>query len=393
MTFDETLKYLKNNYQYLNYENDNILKKLKKIYNKKTKISKSKLIRYYRKEFNFKYSQKSNIKFWLERGFDENYSNKEIQKISNKISKKMKIIKKNNRNNFLNYNDAKNYIQKLNINTKNEYIKISSKKSNLPSNPDKFYTEWCDWGTYLRNKATRNSIKMFSYEECKKYISKYNIKSKTHYFKEIKKLIKENNKIPYNPQNYYKNDWISWGDFLKTNRIQDNKRKFLSYKDTILFLKKYNITSIQEWKDFCKNKPDFIHSNPRKKYKEFKNMSDFLNLKSKYTYGEKTIKKILDNLNIKYIYQHKFEKCKDKRELPFDFYLPKYKLCVEYDGKQHFESIEFFGGEKAFKTRQKHDQIKNIFCKDNHINLLRIKYNEKIDEKIKKVIEYYQSLS
>ena len=58
-------------------------------------------------------------------------------------------------------------------------------------------------------------------------------------------------------------------------------------------------------------------------------------------------------------------------------------MCIEFDGEQHFRSVEFFGGKKAFKLTQKKDKIKNEYCKNNNIHLLRIKYNENIEEKLK----------
>ena len=42
-----------------------------------------------------------------------------------------------------------------------------------------------------------------------------------------------------------------------------------------------------------------------------------------------------------------------------------------------------WGGEKDFITRQKRDNIKNEYCKNNNINLIRIRYDENIEEKIK----------
>ena len=98
--------------------------------------------------------------------------------------------------------------------------------------------------------------------------------------------------------------------------------------------------------------------------------------------GEQKIKKILDKNNIKYIRQKTFEDCKNKNKLPFDFYLPDYNYCIEFDGKQHFESIEYFGGEKNFQNTQRHDKIKNEYCEKNNIFLLRITYKDKINEKM-----------
>ena len=98
--------------------------------------------------------------------------------------------------------------------------------------------------------------------------------------------------------------------------------------------------------------------------------------------GEEVIKDILTKKNVVFEQQKVFEKCKDKRLLPFDFYLPNYNLCIEYQGQQHYGIVEFFGGEKEFKIRQKHDKIKRNFCKKNKIVLLEIKYSDNIESKL-----------
>lgn len=94
--------------------------------------------------------------------------------------------------------------------------------------------------------------------------------------------------------------------------------------------------------------------------------------------GEQIIIKILNDNNFLFVRQKEFLDCKDKKTLPFDFYLPNENLCIEYDGLQHFEPVDFWGGVKNLEYVQKHDQIKTDFCKDNNIKLIRIKYNRKI---------------
>jgi very-short-patch-repair endonuclease len=102
--------------------------------------------------------------------------------------------------------------------------------------------------------------------------------------------------------------------------------------------------------------------------------------------GEKKILKILENNNIKFIRQKKFEGCKNIRQLPFDFYLPDLNLCIEFDGRQHYESVQDFGGDISLGETQKRDKIKTIYCEENNIKLLRIKYNEKINDKLCQII-------
>jgi len=89
------------------------------------------------------------------------------------------------------------------------------------------------------------------------------------------------------------------------------------------------------------------------------------------------IEKILQNLNISYIKEKIFNDCKDNKNLRFDFYLPDYNICIEYDGEQHFKEIPYWGGEIGLKNRQNKDKIKNEYCKNNNIHLIRFSYLEK----------------
>jgi very-short-patch-repair endonuclease len=99
--------------------------------------------------------------------------------------------------------------------------------------------------------------------------------------------------------------------------------------------------------------------------------------------GEKVINEFLIENNINFERQYKFKDCKYKYCLPFDFYLPKYNLCIEFDGIQHFESIKYWGGDVALSKQIIKDKIKNEYCKNNNIDLIRIRYNENIIDKLK----------
>jgi very-short-patch-repair endonuclease len=96
--------------------------------------------------------------------------------------------------------------------------------------------------------------------------------------------------------------------------------------------------------------------------------------KCKESKGEKKISHFLKKNGLEFISQFKFDNCKSIDFLKFDFYLPEYKLCIEYDGEQHFKPIEHFGGESKFLELRKRDDIKTKFCKDEGISLIRISY-------------------
>jgi very-short-patch-repair endonuclease len=105
--------------------------------------------------------------------------------------------------------------------------------------------------------------------------------------------------------------------------------------------------------------------------------NDHLNKKSgcpicKSSKGELTIKEFLDNNRIKYVREKKFKNCKYKKILPFDFYLPTKNICIEFDGEQHFNPISCFGGVDSFEKTKIRDKIKNDFCDNSNIKLIRV---------------------
>ena len=60
-------------------------------------------------------------------------------------------------------------------------------------------------------------------------------------------------------------------------------------------------------------------------------------------------------------------------------------MCIEYDGEQHFKPISKFGGEDKYLIRLKLDEIKNLWCQNSNIKLLRISYKESILDKLNSI--------
>lgn len=100
--------------------------------------------------------------------------------------------------------------------------------------------------------------------------------------------------------------------------------------------------------------------------------------------GEKAINKWLDENRIKYIKEYRFDDCKYKKPLPFDFAIfieNHLLLLIEYQGIQHYEvyfryKYDKEKGERILKGVQKRDQIKRDYCQANNIRLLEIPYWE-----------------
>lgn len=90
--------------------------------------------------------------------------------------------------------------------------------------------------------------------------------------------------------------------------------------------------------------------------------------------GELVVRDFLITNGFKFIEEHRFKDCSFKNPLPFDFYLPALNICIEYDGIQHSQPVDYFGGKKAFELQMTKDNIKNTYCVRNRIGLLRIDY-------------------
>ena len=97
-----------------------------------------------------------------------------------------------------------------------------------------------------------------------------------------------------------------------------------------------------------------------------------------YSLGEQQVKQILQELGIQVKTQFQFEDCRNPKtnaKLYFDFFLPDYNCCIEYDGRQHFK--EYSNSWEKLEDVQYRDNIKNEYCKTHNISLIRIPYTDK----------------
>lgn len=107
---------------------------------------------------------------------------------------------------------------------------------------------------------------------------------------------------------------------------------------------------------------------------------------------EEYIKTLLDSINVNYEEQYRIAECRDKYTLPFDFAVFKDDnslLLIEYDGIQHYKPLDLYGGVSAFESCIQRDRIKDEFCINHNIPLLRLPYtltDDKIKEKIINII-------
>ena len=97
------------------------------------------------------------------------------------------------------------------------------------------------------------------------------------------------------------------------------------------------------------------------------------------SYGEEKIANLLFENNICYQKSYIFSDLKAQRQLRYDFAIldsdNNLMYLIEYDGIQHFsERDQFQKGTNSFKKNQIRDELKNKYCLEKNIPLIRIPY-------------------
>lgn len=99
--------------------------------------------------------------------------------------------------------------------------------------------------------------------------------------------------------------------------------------------------------------------------------------------GELKVEARLKQYGLDYQQQVKFDNCRDKRPLPFDFMIVKndQTSLIEYNGEQHYSVVNFSSSkakiQKKHENVKKHDLIKKQWCIVNSIPLCVIPYTDK----------------
>lgn len=106
--------------------------------------------------------------------------------------------------------------------------------------------------------------------------------------------------------------------------------------------------------------------------------------------GETFIRAFLSSHQIEFYEQYTFEKCRHKAKLRFDFFIPKWSVCIEFDGLQHKKPRTYWGGQPIFEETQKRDRIKNEFCGNNGIHLIRLSNLKSLGKDMETLVSDYE---
>ena len=185
---------------------------------------------------------------------------------------------------YRSFKEARKFTRKLGLKTQKEwraYYNSGKKPADIPSRPDKVYKEFTTLGNWIGTGRISNQEKSkhwISYDDASNACKKAGIKSQTE-FENASKNRTLPKGIPTHPEKTYEGKgWIDMGTFLGTGKKFNQKRVYWSFKKARSYVQKLKLKNDNEWRIFCRSGklPTKIPQNPKREYKEFTTMGDWL---------------------------------------------------------------------------------------------------------------------
>ena len=187
--------------------------------------------------------------------------------------------------------------------------------------------------------------------------------------------------------------FLNDGNRCKKCSMQERYNK--EFKNDLKIMSDDKIIMNEEYKGahtniefLCKNKNHIFITSPSTLYGQYRKCGEMhCTICDSESNGEKLIKQILDKYNISYEYNKSINGLISNKNKPlrFDFIINN-NICIEFDGRQHYDINSKYYNESQIEN----DNLKNIFCEENNIPLLRIKSYSKLQIE-KEIIKFLKS--
>ena len=135
-----------------------------------------------------------------------------------------------------------------------------------------------------------------------------------------------------------------------------------------------------------------MYSIDKNKNKEiFNNILSHLNIEDIKWKSEYMMFQLIKSYFNDSIFQYR---CQELGMQSLDVYIPSIRVGFEYQGIQHYEAVDIFGGLEKLKKQKENDERKRIICNNINIKLIEWKYDEPVNKLIldKKLINYKKIL-
>jgi len=174
---------------------------------------------------------------------------------------------------YWSFEKAREYVQKLELKNSRDwrqFTKSGKLPKKIPAFPNQVYKNkgWINWGDWFGTGSVASYLREYwSFEKAREYVHNLKLKSQREWFQFTKsgKLPKH---LPSTPHGVYK-EWINWGDWLGTGRLQTQQREYWSFEKAREYVHNLKLKSQREWRTHTKSDifPKEIPADPHKSYK------------------------------------------------------------------------------------------------------------------------------
>jgi len=191
---------------------------------------------------------------------------------------------------FMPFEEARKFIRSLNLKSTVEWKKFCNGKmtdkgflpSEIPLKPERVYKTlgWSGMGDWLGTGKVANQQRKFrSFRDARTFARSLNLNTREEWNKFCKGMLQGKvvlpPDIPVGVERFYKDKgWISFGDWLGTGAIANQRKKFMSFTRARAFVRSLKLRSQKEWRRFCKGQlpdkekpPSHIPTTPERAYK------------------------------------------------------------------------------------------------------------------------------
>ncbi|MDC0902503.1 DEAD/DEAH box helicase family protein [Gammaproteobacteria bacterium] len=174
--------------------------------------------------------------------------------------------------NFRNFDEARNYARRLQLNNWREWLALENLPPDIPREPKKVYKlDWISVSDWLGTPYISTSKRKYrDFIGARKYVQSLKLAGQKQYY-ELAREKKLPIDIPQSPNNTYKDKgWVSWGDWLGTGRVATNKIQFLKFIEARAYVRTLKLKGKTDWYQFIQSKkfPKFLPTNPQRTYKK-----------------------------------------------------------------------------------------------------------------------------
>jgi superfamily II DNA or RNA helicase len=179
------------------------------------------------------------------------------------------------KSNWRSFEEARDFVRSLKLANQKEWFdwkKTQAKPLDIPADPYKVYKDkgWMGMGDWLGTERIANQNRVYrSFEEARAFARNLQLNSGKEWLSWAK-AGKIPDDIPTNPLQYYSKHGksTSWGDWLGTGRVANQKRMHRSFEEARIFVHTLQLSDIEKWKDWAKTeaRPEDIPSTPNEVY-------------------------------------------------------------------------------------------------------------------------------